>query len=382
MSAPSLLVLFLGVGLGVRAQPAPDVVPQVTTPERVPVAGGAALARFHAAYHAAKRGERGLRVLFHGASHTANDQYTSIVRRGLQATLGDGGPGWVLPAPPFPLQSHAGVLAGGTGWTGHKVRGREQREDEYGYAGFFVEGRDASATLRSATPIDRVEVFASGPGELDLQVGGQPVRTWTEASGASLVQEFAESRPTLRLRTRGRVRVYGVVLERRGGRPGAVVDALGVPGTRIWDQLRWRTERMEAQLARRPPDLVALAYGTNESANQRVPIAEVRARIRRVLRRWKRLAPDASLALIGPGDWPRRRGEGYGPRPRLVAVANAQREVAAEEGAAYFDTLAWMGGEGAMVRWVEARLALDDHVHFTQAGYDRFGEALLRALLP
>ncbi len=214
-------------------------------------------------------------------------------------------------------------------------------------------------------------------------VGAQTAARRTE--GAGVGGGFDEGTPTIRLRVRGTARVYGVVLERRGqdASRGAVVDALGVPGTRIWDQERWQTEVMATQLGTRPPDLVALAYGTNESANQRVPIAEVRERIRRVLRRWKRLAPDASIALVGPGEWPRRRTNGtYGPRSRLVDVVEAQRRVAAEEGVEFFDTLTWMGGEGAMVRWVGAGLALDDHVHFTQAGYDRFGQALLRAMLP
>ncbi len=173
---------------------------------------------------------------------------------------------------------------GGAGWTGHKVRGREQRRDEYGYAGFFLEGRDAEATLRSRTPIDVAELFAGGEGEVDLLVDGVVAQTAAlRTEGARLVAEFDEGTPTIRLRVRGTARVYGVVLERRGqdASRGAVVDALGVPGTRIWDQERWQTEVMATQLGTRPPDLVALAYGTNESANQRVPIVEVRERIRR-----------------------------------------------------------------------------------------------------
>ncbi len=374
----AVVLLVVGVGVLARGQDA-----EVVTPARVPLSDVSTLASFHRAYHASKRGEHRLRVVFHGASHTANDQYTSIVRQGLQSRLGDGGPGWVMPAPPFPLQSHAGVAVRGTGWTGHKVRGREQRRDEYGYAGFFLQGQDTHATLRSRSPIDVAELFAAGEGEVDLLVDGVVAQTAAlRSEGARLVAEFAEGTPAIGVRVRGTARIYGVALERRGA-SGAVVDALGVPGTRIWDQERWQTRLMATQLGTRPPDLVALAYGTNESANQRVPIAEVRERIRRVVRRWKRLAPEASIALVGPGEWPRRRANGtYGPRSRLVEVVEAQRRVAAEEGVAFFDTLAWMGGEGAMVRWVGAGLALDDHVHFTQAGYDRFGQALLRAMLP
>jgi lysophospholipase L1-like esterase len=60
-----------------------------------------------------------------------------------------------------------------------------------------------------------------------------------------------------------------------------------------------------------------------------------------------------------------------------------QRRAAASHGCAFFDTLAWQCGPGAVERWLACDSALerDDRIHFTEQGYRRLGEALLRALL-
>ena len=71
------------------------------------------------------------------------------------------------------------------------------------------------------------------------------------------------------------------------------------------------------------------------------------------------------------------------PRPRLRQIVAAQQEVAQEMGCGFWDTLAFMGGEMSMPRWVAAtpRMARDDHIHLTRRGYVRMGMALADALM-
>ncbi len=172
------------------------------------------------------------------------------------------------------------------------------------------------------------------------------------------------------------MRLYGLAFENPSG---VTVDAFGVPGTSARDQRVWRDRSLRRALASRPPDLVVLAYGTNESARR--AFQDDRAELQQVVHRVRELAPQASCLLLGPGEWPRRRGERWLPRPRTRAVIEDQRAVAREEGCAHFDTYEWMGGEGAMERWVREGWALSDGVHFTAAGHTRLAEALLGRLL-
>ncbi|MGE0788546.1 MAG: GDSL-type esterase/lipase family protein [Sandaracinaceae bacterium] len=374
------------VALSVALPIAVAIAPAADAQEIVRLRGAPhALDRFEAALSA-----RRARVWVYGASHTAPDAFTGQLRARLQRRFGDGGPGWVLPAPPFAFYDHARVRIAGDGWSGRAVRFRERARDDYGPAGIAIETRElahARVDARSAADrFDRVRLhYLRQPngGELTLRVGSEERRVTTEGARGPGVVELTLSRPaeTLTLVARGRVRVFGVQLER--GTHGVVLDAFGVPGARFVDQEPW-TENgaLRAELEARPPDLIAFAYGTNESAQARVPIATYRTQVRRGLARWRRLAPNAECLLIGPGEWPLERGGVWVPRPRTAQIIDVQRGEASRAGCAFFDTYAMMGGEGSMRRWVADGLAALDHVHFTGPGYARMGDALYRALVP
>lgn len=364
-----MLVLVLGASFGLpwsgRAQSQPNVWE----------APNGALAHLHAAL---VRGQA--RLAFYGASHTAADGFTHQIRTRLQARFGDGGPGLVSVATPFPFHRQQTVRTAPSALVGRRIFGTMRRRDDHGPAGYFLEA-PASATpptgptrasLETAEGVrfSRTRLFFRGPVPT-LRVDGHP----HDPSGTIEVSDGAHR---VELDVPSGTRVFGLVLERERG---VVVDTLGVPGARAADQNLWITTTLDASLRERPIDLFALAYGTNESANARPSIDVYRRELRTILTRWKRRAPRASCLLIGPGDWPNRRGERYAPRPRLRAIVEAQREEARAAGCAFFDTLTFMGGEGSMVRWVADGLGDADHVHFTDAGHRRVGDAIADVLV-
>jgi lysophospholipase L1-like esterase len=342
------------------------------------------LARLHAAL---ARGRA--RLAFYGASHTAADGYTHRIRERLQGRFGDGGPGLVSVATPFPFHRQQPVRTGPSALVGRRIFGPERRRDDYGPAGFFLEAPSsngtstnvttsiatATASLETASGVrfSRVRVLYRGTAPT-VRVDGRALGAALDPDGA----EVADGPHRVELEVPARTRVLGLVLERERG---IVVDALGVPGARVADQRLWVTRTLDAMLRERPLDLFALAYGTNESANARPPIEVYRRELRAILVQWKRRAPTASCLLIGPGDWPLRRGNRFVPRPRLRAIVEAQREEARAAGCAFFDAFAFMGGDGSMVRWVAEGLGDPDRVHFTDAGHRRVGDAIADALL-
>ena len=60
----------------------------------------------------------------------------------------------------------------------------------------------------------------------------------------------------------------------------------------------------------------------------------------------------------------------------------ALREVALENGAAYWDMHRVMGGNGSMIKWVnkEPALGFTDHIHFTRRGAAYMGDLFCAAL--
>ena len=76
------------------------------------------------------------------------------------------------------------------------------------------------------------------------------------------------------------------------------------------DHLYWDDAVYREHLARRRPDLLVLAYGTNESGDDDVPLDAYEERLPHVLTRTREVARGASCLLIGPSDRPLRNDDG------------------------------------------------------------------------
>ncbi|HKO93278.1 MAG TPA: GDSL-type esterase/lipase family protein, partial [Polyangiaceae bacterium] len=378
----------------------------------VPVENEGALAHFHAALDAlatTPEKKNKVRILAYGASHTQAGIYSSYLRFYLQSRFGNGGPGFI----PVGMER---------GWSYNDFRVRSHGlEVEYVQAKAPLEVPRAPSTGRArrhfglsgsaalAGPNSWVKVTPSNESDPDLTAsqyglfyatepdgseisvrvdGGPPVRLSTRASSVE-ARYHTFDRPLgwhdveVRSLGPGQARLFGLSVERMG--PGLVLDTLGIRGTRaasmlLWDQRLW-TEHMQ----RRAPDLVLLAYGTNETTDRGQPIEDYTADLARVLGRVREALPEASCVLVGPGDFPKSEQGNWVTRPRLLEIISAQRHLAPQFGCGFWDAYTFMGGEGAMDQWVRAnpRVGAPDHIHLTPRGYVRMGlmlgDALMRA---
>jgi len=376
----------------------------------VPVENEASLAHFHAALDAlatTPEEKNKVRILAYGASHTQAGIYSSYLRYYLQSRFGNGGPGFI----PVGMER---------GWSQHDVRVRSHGTVvEYVQAKAPLEapklpvnsrarrhfGLSGSAALAGPNTWLRIEpsnesdpdltasqyglYYAAEPdgAEISVRVDGEaPVRLSTRASSVEARYHMFE-RPLgwhdveVRSLGQGQSRLFGLSIERMG--PGLVLDTLGIKGTRaasmlLWDQKLW-TEHMQ----RRAPDLVLLAYGTNETTDRGQPIEEYAADLARVLGRVRQALPAASCVLVGPGDFPKSEQGNWVTRPRLLEIIAEQRRLAPEFGCGFWDAYSFMGGDGAMDQWVRAhpRMGAPDHIHLTPRGYVRMGLMLGDALM-
>jgi lysophospholipase L1-like esterase len=405
-SAASPLLAAQGVGMGgvaltvvAPAEPA-EPPPPLHFPTPIDDPSGRALAPLHAALARAERGEGQARLLFYGASHTASDMYTDLLRRRLQQRFGEAGPGFVLPAKPWRWYRHAGFEhERNRNWRAVRVHADAPRPDAYGLAGVALDAGEQLAVAAMTAhghggltgQVSRFELYYQlqpNGGRLAVFIDGERVRSFSTAAAqvgagyAEFVVEDGLHRFELRSQADGPVRVFGVAAERTV--PGVLLDTLGIPGSRAAFQLQWNDALYREHLARRAPDLVALAYGTNEAGDDDVPIARYEAGLRAVLARVRQVVPAAACLLIGPTDRPLELEDGtFAVRPRVEAVSAVQRRLAHEHGCGFFDTLGFMGGPLAMTHWVSALppLGAPDHVHFTRRGYELMGDALFEALL-
>lgn len=371
-------------------------IPGVRIPVHDP--GGHAMDSLHAALDRAAAGEGQARILFYGASHVAADWFTGRIREELQTRLGDAGHGFILPVQPWRSYRHLhiDVESDWRRWDTHRIRVGHLDVDHYGLAGVAVEtdrrGAWGAVTTaehgdigRHAGLFDLYFLKQPGGGRFDVLIDGERVdRISTDAEErqpgyATFEVEDGPHRFEIRTHGNGPVRIFGVAVERQ--KPGVIVDTLGINGARARLHLLWEDSLYREHLQRRDPDLVVLAYGTNEAGDDDVPIEDYEERLRQVVGRVRETVPEASCLLVGPSDRPLMEDEDILDRPRTGQLVDVQRRVSEDLGCGFFDMVAFMGGPLSMEQWVEQDYARDDYIHFTADGYDRFGEALLEAML-
>ncbi|WP_309629091.1 GDSL-type esterase/lipase family protein [Brevundimonas sp.] len=140
------------------------------------------------------------------------------------------------------------------------------------------------------------------------------------------------------------------------------------------------------------PDLVVIAYGTNEGFDELLDPAVYEALLRGQIDRVRRAAPGASILILGAPE--AMRGDGGGTCPgdieqrwkapaMLSMVRDVQHRVAASTGVAFWDWKGRMGGDCSAFALTqgEAPLMRGDRVHFTGPGGDWIGALLFADLM-
>jgi lysophospholipase L1-like esterase len=344
--------------------------------------------------------QRRVRISVFGASHTAGDWFTGHLRRLLQDRNGDLGHGFAWPAPVISGDRAQDLnLCRTDGWVADYSGARRTRGDGLlGVGGASLSTADPTQFSWFQTTTSnphgqkatRFDVYSlgqpEGGGLLLTADAATPVRVSTRSETPAflhhtLVVPDGGHRFTVAPAGDGEVRLFGVSMEREG--PGVLVDAIGLSGRTARSWLDWDEDLHAAGLQALGPDIVVLAYGTNEANDPALTDEQYVADLERVLDRLHRGAPNAACLLVGPTDRFQGGKQGrYSVWPRTVRIAALQGEVAARKGCAFWDWQAAMGGEGAMVGWHNEAppLASNDGIHLTREGYELSAERLLAAI--
>lgn len=362
----------------------------VTRLPTVPL-GGAPSAIRHVADVLGQTSSRKVRVAMWGDSLTAAGTLPSAVRRALQARFGDAGRGYLLPAPPWPQWNTADLTRCAAGvWRGETERTRDGHQDGlYGLAGVTVESSDPAATAwveGTASQIELLTLRQPGGGSLRVRVDDQPpidVVTAGASGPAALVVRVPDGphRVTLTPTGDGPVRILALHLER--DQPGIVLDGMGIVGRTASDWSTWSEPLLSALAARRPPDLVLVEYGTNETSRPGMTPERYREELRVMLAKLRRVAPTAACVLVAPPDRGQKvLGTRYAVWTPIEWVTRIQAEQAPLFGCATWSMQAAMGGPGSAFGWrlADPPLMGGDHLHLTPQGYEVVGRGLGEAL--
>ena len=375
-------------GSGVVAAPA--AAAQVAASKKRPV-----LSRFCGALAglAGKTRKDHLRITWWGDSHTYADFLTDAVRQPLQHEYGGGGPGFLHLGIEGYRHASVKVKVEGTWRREPKAPSRSSRFDDgvFGLGGMRATAEAADA--KTSVKLLRGAISAEAEWQLmyrlrkpadsfRVEIDGEKPRTLSGQTGAgSRVQLLKLSgKPDGVLAVNvlsGHPELLGVTVE--DSTPGVVLDTLGINGARAATPLAWDASHFAELVRARHPELVVLAYGTNEVFDDREP-ERYEKHYEELLARLRSAHPDFDCLMLGPTDADLKDGSS---NPRVMAIDQVERSAAARLGCAYFSLFQAMGGEGSMTRWAEARprLAAKDRIHLSSQGYERVGAGIARWLL-
>ena len=342
-------------------------------------------------YEALRRGGV-TRVLHYGDSPTTGDLITADARALLQRQFGDGGAGFVLIAKPWAWYYHRGVEMEASSWTIDVAGATELKDGLHGLGGASFRGSPGAVarwTVKDGQQRSLEISYLAQPdgGSFSVEADGKELGS-VDTAAPEHEPAFVSLEPppgskafTLRV-TRGSVRLYGLEFRRRT--PGVIYSSLGVNGANITLLSRaFNNAHWAAQLHHYRPDLVVLAYGTNESGYGQFVDSTWGRELKAAVRRLQAALPATSILLMSPMDRGEKNEAGdidtITTMPRLVRI---EAGVAAETGVAFFNTYEAMGGRGTMARWyaAEPRLVGADFIHPMPAGAKIVGELLYNAL--
>ena len=169
----------------------------------------------------------------------------------------------------------------------------------------------------------------------------------------------------------------GISLDNRS--QGFSYHSIGVNGAAVSDYLRCRNFCRDLRLLH--PDLVVFGIGINDAVPVNFDSAAFRRNYMALVDSVRSVNPDCAFIFITNNDSYRETGRRrYAVNTNGTLVREVCYRLAAETGGAVWDQFEVMGGLRSMDRWRQAKLAQNDRVHFTHAGYRLVGNLFTNAL--
>lgn len=346
-----------------------------------------------------------------GDSHTAGDYLTGALRSGLQQEFGDAGIGWVTPGYVKNQRSDQVKFRNSDLWRvgASNVSAQEGSLGGFPFGGIAGEAQADGAGFALSFKHPRSELM-----KVTAILKSSPVRSLVKVNGVEIQAESDNGDNSSHLWSiqtafvdangsdwdlsvpRAGSALGGLVLDRVAS--GVRVDAMGINGAQLKTQSLWDQSFFTEYLKWRQPNVVALAYGTNEAFDSHFDALEFENHMALVIRRIREVS-SAAIIIIGLPDvakhnaapppkpsrwhlWP--KAPSCPPEPvSAPSVRMALQRAAKMNKTLYWDWYSAMGRACSMARLsrLDVPLTRPDMVHFTEEGYKKMGTMLMRDVI-
>ena len=343
----------------------------------------------------AKSNQRIIRIMHYGDSQIEMDRLSANLREWFQSHFGGGGPG-MLPAIQTIPSAVVSQRATGdlTAYAPYGDAGERTSSGNYGImAKSYRMGSSAVVNIyasKHGAARERVKHFSSvkllvndrsGKFKASVSAKGQQQKYEMESpgKGIQLLQfQLDTVATTLTVRMSGASDIYGIMVDDGYGVNVDNIPLRGCSGT-IFTQLKDTMLQRCYELA--DVGIILLQFGGNSvpALYNDASIQKFKETTSKQIRYIHSLYPKAKIVYIGPSDMSTRKGGSLRTYPCLPGLITALKEAAHENGAAYWDLYAAMGGENSMIQWVKSGWAGPDYVHFTPKGAEIMGDIMAKS---
>ncbi len=318
-------------------------------------------------------------ILQLGDSHTAADFFSGQLRQHFQQQYGDGGAGFVSPVA-VPGNRYDQVVFGkARGWS--LITSRRNSDPAFTLGGNIATPMQAGNSAQFATRNgDDMQVQALYRNQADsvLQLSGQRVTLPDSQAHWQLSAPVTTHSPVNYSLSAGAGSQLAGWLLRSPRAGGVMLSALGINGAQVTMLDKWRNH-WPSTLQALQPDMVILAYGTNEAFDKQLDLQRYQQNYQQYVQTIRQRLPNTVILLVGPGSSiSNKNGASCLQRQpeNLKAIIEVQREVARTNQALFWNWFDYMGGDCAIEKWNAQGYARNDLIHLSQQGYQRSADAL------
>ncbi len=358
-------------------------------------------------------------IVHYGDSQLEEDRISSTIREDLQSKFGGNGPGMLPPilntpsmntsywnngdlkrfmvyatADDMATHNRYGILAQMAELNGNAVIGlkkRIERKDKFPHVGGYatikvLAGNRGNLKLKltyESSYQDSVGVNEDGTVKYKK-------KTKTVDAGAPQIEKMkklavytwklADTTSSAKINLSGNTDIYAIAAD---GKYGVAVDNVAMRGSSGTMFHKIDAELLAESYKAMNARLIIMEYGGNlVPGTSSKNIDWTKKIITKQIKTIQKANPNADILFIGPADMAKQVDGKWQTYPALNMTIKALREVALENGLAYWDMHRVMGGNGSIMKWVkkEPPLGFTDHVHFTRRGAAYMGDLFSEAL--
>jgi lysophospholipase L1-like esterase len=361
--------------------------------------------RFFLNLEIASLGDGVVRIIHYGDSQLEEDRISSTIREDLQTMFGGAGPGMLPAVATIPAMTVSHINSGAlnrriifgdssllamhnrygplaqmaemSGGATITFKKREDRKNQFPHIEGFRQVRilvgKESANFSAALTYDAILENEEGQKEVKkLNAPSPELQKMEKLSVYTFKLPHKASGATLRLS--GRAEIYAIAADDTAGVAVDNVAMRGSSGT-VFHKIdkKLLAESYEAMNVK----LLILQYGGNLVPGMTAATENwTKKIITRQIKVLKEVYPEADILFIGPADMCKQINGKLQSYPGLNRTIKILREIALEEGLAYWDMHRVMGGNQSMISWVKRNppLGFSDYIHFTRAGANHMGD--------